>query len=80
MERTKGQKILEIVASAFGVTGLFITALGYPNIGFMVALCASTLYAVYAFKTKQYGILTSSIIYAIVEIVGIIHWTFGNGK
>jgi len=46
----------------------------------MVALCASTLYAIYAFKTKQYGILTSSIIYAIVEIVGIIHWTFGNGK
>ncbi|WP_456396758.1 nicotinamide mononucleotide transporter [Desulfurobacterium sp.] len=80
MERTKGQKILEIVASVFGVTGLFITALGYPNIGFMVALCASTLYAIYAYKTKQYGILTSSLIYGIVEIIGIIHWTLNNGK
>ncbi len=80
MERTKGQKILEIVASVFGVTGLFITALGYPNIGFTVALVASSLYAMYAYKTKQYGILTSSLIYAIVEIIGIVNWTFGNGK
>lgn len=80
MERTKFQKSLEILASITGITGLLITAVGFPNLGFPIALIASFMYAFYAYSTKQYGIMVSSIIYAIVEIVGIIRWGFlGKG-
>ncbi|TCK04605.1 nicotinamide mononucleotide transporter [Phorcysia thermohydrogeniphila] len=76
MERTRFQKILEIVASITGVVALFITAIGYPQIGFVVALFASILYATYGYLTKQYGIMVSSLIYGVVEVVGIIRWVF----
>ena len=76
MKRTKFQKVLEIVASVIGVLALLITALGYPQIGFVVALFASILYATYGYLTKQYGIMVSSLIYAAVEVVGIIRWVF----
>ncbi len=76
MERTKFQKFLEITASVIGVSALFITAIGYPQIGFVVALFASALYATYGYLTKQYGIMVSSLIYAAVEVVGIIRWVF----
>ena len=76
MERTKFQKTLEIIASVTGVIALLITAVGYPQIGFPVALIASMLYATYGYLTKQYGIMISSLIYAIVEIIGIIRWVF----
>ena len=76
MERTKFQKTLEIIASVTGVIALLITAVGYPQIGFPVALIASMLYATYGYLTKQYGIMISSLIYAVVEIIGIIRWVF----
>ena len=76
MERTKFQKTLEIVASVTGVVALFITAIGYPQVGFIVALFASAMYATYGYLTRQYGIMVSSLIYAVVEIVGIIRWVF----
>ncbi|MEO2069136.1 MAG: nicotinamide mononucleotide transporter [Desulfurobacteriaceae bacterium] len=76
MERTKFQKTLEIIASVTGVVALLITAVGFPQVGFPVALIASMLYATYGYLTKQYGIMVSSIIYAIVEIIGIIRWVF----
>ena len=76
MKRTKFQKVLEVVASVIGVLALLITALGYPQIGFVVALFASILYATYGYLTKQYGIMVSSLIYAAVEVVGIIRWVF----
>jgi len=76
LERTKFQKTLEIIASVTGVIALLITAVGYPQIGFPVALIASMLYATYGYLTKQYGIMISSLIYAIVEIIGIIRWVF----
>jgi nicotinamide mononucleotide transporter len=76
MERSKREKVLEIVASVIGVVALFITAIGYPQVGFVVALVASTLYAVYGYLTKQYGIMVSSLIYGAVEVVGIIRWVF----
>lgn len=76
MKRTKFQKFLEIVASVVGVLALLITALGYPQVGFIVALFASMLYATYGYLTKQYGIMVSSLIYGIVEIIGIIRWVF----
>ena len=76
MERTKFQKFLEILASVIGVLALLITALGYPQIGFVVALFASGLYATYGYLTKQYGIMVSSLIYGTVEIVGIVRWVF----
>ena len=82
MERTKFQKALELTASVVGVTALFITAIGFPQVGFSVALLASTLYAVYGYKTRQFGIMVSSLIYGAVEVVGIIRWVFygaGNG-
>ncbi len=76
MERNKREKALEITASVVGVVALLITAVGYPQIGFIVALFASTLYAVYGFLTKQYGIMVSSLIYGVVEVIGIIRWLF----
>ena len=76
MERTGFQKFLEIVASVTGVVALFITAVGRPQVGFTVALFASMLYATYGYLTRQYGIMVSSLIYAVVEIVGIIRWVF----
>ncbi len=76
MKRTNFQKILEIAASITGVVALFITAIGYPQVGFVVALFASVMYAVYGYTTKQYGIMVSSLIYGAVEIVGIIRWVF----
>jgi len=76
LERTKFQKTLEIIASVTGVIALLITAVGYPQIGFPVALIASMLYATYGYLTKQYGIMISSLIYAVVEIIGIIRWVF----
>ncbi|ADU97667.1 nicotinamide mononucleotide transporter [Thermovibrio ammonificans] len=76
MERSSFQKKLEIVASVIGVVALFITAIGYPQVGFVVALFASALYATYGYLTKQYGIMVSSLIYAAVEVVGIIRWVF----
>jgi uncharacterized membrane protein len=76
LERTKFQKFLEIIASVIGVLALLITALGYPQIGFVVALFVSALYATYGYLTKQYGIMVSSLIYGTVEIVGIIRWVF----
>jgi len=76
LKRTKFQKFLEIVASVIGVLALLITALGYPQVGFIVALFASMLYATYGYLTKQYGIMVSSLIYGIVEIIGIIRWVF----
>ena len=76
MERTKFQKALEITASVIGVVALLITALGYPQVGFVVALFASALYATYGYLTKQYGIMVSSLIYGAVEVVGIIRWVF----
>jgi len=76
MERTRFQKVLEIVASVVGVVALFITAIGYPQIGFIVALFASTLYAIYGYLTRQYGIMVSSLIYGAVEVIGIIRWVF----
>jgi len=81
MERTRFQKFLEIVASVVGVVALFITAVGYPQVGFVVALFASSLYALYGYLTKQFGIMVSSLIYGAVEVVGIIRWLFmGNGN
>jgi len=82
LERTKFQKTLEIVASVTGVVALFITAIGYPQVGFIVALFASAMYATYGYLTRQYGIMVSSLIYGVVEVVGIIRWVFlgdGNG-
>ena len=76
MERTGFQKFLEIVASVTGVVALFTTAVGRPQVGFTVALFASMLYATYGYLTRQYGIMVSSLIYAVVEIVGIIRWVF----
>ncbi|RUM43591.1 MAG: nicotinamide mononucleotide transporter [Desulfurobacterium sp.] len=76
MERTKFQKTLEIVASVTGVVALFITAIGYPQVGFIVALFASAMYATYGYLTRQYGIMVSSLIYGVVEVVGIIRWVF----
>jgi len=76
LERTKFQKTLEIVASVTGVVALFITAIGYPQVGFIVALFASAMYATYGYLTRQYGIMVSSLIYGVVEVVGIIRWVF----
>ena len=76
MKRSKREKALEIVASVVGVLALLITAIGYPQVGFVVALFASTLYAVYGYLTKQFGIMVSSLIYGAVEVVGIIRWVF----
>ncbi|WP_456456932.1 nicotinamide mononucleotide transporter [Thermovibrio sp.] len=76
MKRSKREKVLEITASVVGVVALLITAIGYPQVGFVVALFASTLYAVYGFLTKQYGIMVSSLIYGVVEVIGIIRWVF----
>ena len=76
MKRTKFQKFLEITASVVGVLALLITALGYPQVGFVVALFASALYATYGYITRQYGIMVSSLVYAAVEVVGIIRWVF----
>jgi len=76
VERSKREKVLEITASVVGVIALLITAVGYPQVGFVVALFASTLYAVYGFLTKQYGIMVSSLIYGVVEVIGIIRWVF----
>jgi len=80
MKRTKFQKFLEIVASITGVIALFITAIGYPQVGFVVALFASAMYAIYGYTTRQYGIMVSSLIYGAVEIVGIIRWVFMGAK
>lgn len=74
MERNKLDKTLEILASVIGVSALFITAIGYPQIGFVVALFASIMYAIYGYRTKQFGIMVSSLIYGIVEVVGIVRW------
>ena len=80
MERTRFQKALEIVASVTGVVALFVTAIGYPQVGFVVALFASAFYAVYGYFTRQYGIMVSSLVYGAVEVVGIIRWVFlGDG-
>ena len=76
MERTKFQKALEITASAIGIIALLITAIGFPGIGFSIALVASFMYATYGYLTKQYGIMISSLIYGVVEVVGIIRWVF----
>lgn len=76
MERTKFQKALEIAASVTGIVALLITAIGFPGIGFSVALVASFMYAIYGYLTKQYGIMISSLIYGVVEVVGIIRWVF----
>jgi nicotinamide mononucleotide transporter len=76
LKRSKREKALEIVASVVGVLALLITAIGYPQVGFVVALFASTLYAVYGYLTKQFGIMVSSLIYGAVEVVGIIRWVF----
>ncbi|MEO2083594.1 MAG: nicotinamide mononucleotide transporter [Desulfurobacteriaceae bacterium] len=80
MERTKFQKALELTASVVGVTALLITAVGFPQVGFAVALVASTLYGIYGYLTKQYGIMVSSAIYGIVEVIGVIKWVFLSGK
>jgi nicotinamide mononucleotide transporter len=76
LKRSKREKVLEIVASVVGVLALLITAVGYPQVGFVVALFASTLYAVYGYLTRQFGIMVSSLIYGAVEVVGIIRWVF----
>jgi len=76
LERTKFQKALEITASAIGIIALLITAIGFPGIGFSIALVASFMYATYGYLTKQYGIMISSLIYGVVEVVGIIRWVF----
>jgi len=76
LKRTKFQKALEITASVIGIVALLITAIGFPGAGFSVALVASFMYATYGYLTKQYGIMISSLIYGVVEIVGVIRWVF----
>lgn len=70
----KRKKLLEFFASAVSITGVFTIALGHPFAGFFFSLTASISYAVYAYLTRQYFFMVASLVYAVADVVGILHW------
>jgi len=73
----KKEKLLELFASVASIVGVFTIALGYPFEGFFFSLTASISYALYAYITGQYFFMVASIVYAVADVVGIIHWKQG---
>lgn len=68
-------KCLEVISAATAMTSTFLIASGYPKIGFELATLASMLFAFYNWITKQYALMVMSIVYLIIEILGILHWS-----
>jgi len=80
MESNRSLKIkcLEVVSATTAITSTLLIAFGYPKIGFQLATFASALFVIYNWITRQYALMIMSIIYLIIEILGILHWSKFN--
>ena len=66
-------RIIDYVGATAGVTGATIIALniGLNFWGYAVFLISSTLYTVFGFKTRNWGLLTMNIIFCGVNLLGL---------
>jgi len=64
---------IDWIACVVGLLGMYMVT-KKNGIGFIVLVLSSLLWLVYAITIASYGMIVSSVIYAIVEIVGYFKW------
>ena len=70
----KRLKVIEYLASLFGILGIIFIALKFVIYGLISWLVAEVFFVIYGFIRKQYAFLTMSFISIVFEIAGIINW------
>lgn len=62
------------IANTMAFSSSFITAMGYPFYGFIVAFFACLVFMAYGFKAKQHSFTFFNIFYLMNAVYGIINW------
>ena len=73
IEKTLIHHLIEWTATLLSITGALLVAWKIRE-GFYVWIIANILWIIFAWKHKHYGLLFLAISYAIINIVGLIHW------
>jgi hypothetical protein len=76
IEKKPHHHVLEWTATAFSICGALLVSLQHFQ-GYYIWVAASVLWTLFAVKYKHYGLLTLSIAYFIINIIGIVKWQFG---
>lgn len=75
IEKKLHHHIIEWLATLGSITGALFISLQYFH-GYYVWVVANLLWMFFAIKHKHYGLLTLSVAYFIINLVGIVKWQF----
>jgi nicotinamide riboside transporter PnuC len=76
IEKKPHHHAIEWVATFLSITGALMVSLQHFQ-GYYIWITANVLWMIFAFKYKHYGLLTLSVSYFIINIIGIVKWQFG---
>ena len=71
--KEKTMKIIEWVATILAITGALLNAFLMKQ-GFYLWLVSNTLFAIFAYRNKHWGLFLVFCTYLIITVIGIIYW------
>lgn len=76
IEKKPHHNAIEWIATVFSICGALMVALQHFQ-GYYIWVTANVLWVIFAYKYRHYGLLTLSISYLVINIIGIIKWELG---
>ena len=73
IEKNLSDHLIEWAATLLSITGAIFNVFKYIE-GFYIWTFAAILWIVFAWKHKHYGLLLLSLVYLVIDILGIITW------
>ena len=73
IEKNLRDHLIEWAATLLSITGAILNVFKYIE-GFYIWTVASLFWIAFAWKHKHYGLLILSVVYLIIDILGIITW------
>ena len=73
--KTRSTTIIEWFGAVTGVLGNLLVALGWPIAGFVVWLVSNAAFIVFASRTRAWGLGSMMMVYSIINLIGIAHWS-----
>ncbi len=73
IEKNLRDHLIEWAATLLSITGAILNVFKYIE-GFYIWTVASLLWIAFAWKHKHYGLLILSVVYLVIDVLGIITW------
>ena len=73
--KTRSTTVIEWFGAVTGILGNLLVALGWPIAGFVVWLASNAAFIVFASRTRAWGLGSMMMVYSIINLIGIAHWS-----